>query len=398
MGEGPFTSVRWEDRVLPRLDNPDLLTRRDAELRARPYRASLPSRITALTFDLSAQTLADADDAARAITRFDAEYEDFPAPFAGVLLRTESASSSEIEHLTAGARAISEAEIDERISGNAPQIVRNVRAMQAAVALADDIGNDTIIAMHRELLDDVTPGLVGRYRQEQVWIGGRLPHVAAFVPPHHERVHDGMDDLVAFVRRTDLPLLVQAAIAHAQFETIHPFPDGNGRTGRALVQAILRRGGLLRHVTIPVSSGILTDLDGYSGALDTYRGGNVDAIVDVFAQAALSGLGNAERLAGEIRSLQTSWDDRMRGLRADATARKITRLSIEHPVLNARLVTTETGASTPVIANAFAQLVELGILQPGNSKRRNRIWVNLEMVDALDAFAARSGRRQPPAY
>ncbi|WFR67559.1 hypothetical protein P9139_03310 [Curtobacterium flaccumfaciens] len=118
----------------------------------------------------------------------------------------------------------------------------------------------------------------------------------------------------------------------------------------------------------------------------------------MFAQAALSGLGNAERLAGEIRSLQTSWDDRMRGLRADATARKITRLSIEHPVLNTRLVTTETGASAPVIANAFAQLVELGILRPGNSKRRNRIWVNLEMVDALDAFAARSGRRQPPAY
>jgi Fic family protein len=396
--EGPFTSVGWEDRVLPRLDNPDLLTRRDVELRARPYRASLPTTIAGTTFDLSAQTSADADDAARAITRFDAEYEDFPAPFAGVLLRTESASSSEIEHLTAGARAISEAEIDERISGNAPQIVRNVRAMQAAVALADDIGKDTIIAMHRELLDDVTPGLVGRYRQEQVWIGGRLPHLAAFVPPHHERVHDGMDDLVAFVRRTDLPLLVQAAIAHAQFETIHPFPDGNGRTGRALVQAILRRGGLLRHVTIPVSSGILTDLDGYFGALDAYRGGNVDAIVDVFAQAALSGLGNAERLAGEIRSLQTSWDDRMRGLRADATARKITRLTIEHPVLNARLVTTETGASTPVIANAFAQLVELGILRPGNSKRRNRIWVNLEMVDALDAFAARSGRRQPPAY
>ncbi|WFR67560.1 hypothetical protein P9139_03315 [Curtobacterium flaccumfaciens] len=110
-----------------------------------------------MTFDLSAQTLADADDAARAITRFDAEYEDFPAPFAGVLLRTESASSSEIEHLTAGARAISEAEIDGRINGNAPQIVRNIRAMQAAVALADDIGNDTIIAMHRELLDDVTP-------------------------------------------------------------------------------------------------------------------------------------------------------------------------------------------------------------------------------------------------
>lgn len=393
-----FRRVGEEDRFLPRVDNPDLLTRREADLRALPYRAAVPERIARARFDLPPQTLADADDAARAITRFDADYEDFPAPFAGVLLRSESASSSEIEHLTAGARAISEAEIDERISGNAPQIVRNVRAMQAAVELAADLGNDTIIAMHRELLDDITPDLVGRYRDEQVWIGGSIPHLAAFVPPHHERVHEAMDDLVAFVHRSDLPLLVQAAIAHAQFETIHPFPDGNGRTGRALVQAILRRGGLLRHVTIPVSSGILTDLDGYFSALDAYRDGDAAAIVDVFAGASLSGLRNAERLADEIRRLQATWDDRMSDLRADATARKIARLSIEHPVLNTRLVTTETGASAPVIANAFEQLVDRGVLRPGNSKRRNRIWVNLEAVDALDAFATRSGRRQHPAY
>ena len=392
------TSLQWEDRFLPRPDNPDLLTRREADLRATAYRAAVPAGISSTHFALPPQTLSDADDATRAITRFDAEYEDFPAPFAGVLLRTESASSSEIEHLTAGARAISEAEIDERTNGNAPQIVRNVRAMQAAIALADDINDDTIIAMHRELLDDLTPDLVGRYRQEQVWIGGALPHLAAFVPPHHDRVREGMDDLIAFVRRTDLPLLVQAAIAHAQFETIHPFPDGNGRTGRALVQAILRRGGLLRHVTIPVSSGILTDLDGYFGALDAYRGGDVAAIVDVFSRASLSGLRNAERLADEIRTLQAAWGDRMGNLRADATARKIARLSIEHPVLNARLAATETGASAPVIANAFEQLVERGILRPGNSKLRNRIWVNLEVVDALDAFAERSGRRQRPAY
>lgn len=390
--------LAWEDRLLPKVDNPDLLTRREAELRATPYRAALVPGIADTPFVLSARALTDADDAARAITRFDEEYEDFPAPFAGVLLRTESASSSEIEHLTAGARAISEAEIDERVSGNAPQIVRNVRAMQAALALSDDISNATIIEMHRELLDDVTPALVGRYRTEQVRIGGSLPHLAAFVPPHHERVPSAMDDLVAFVRRTDMPLLAQAAIAHAQFETIHPFPDGNGRTGRALVQAILRRGGLLRHVTMPVSSGILTDLDAYFGALDAYRQGDADAIVDVFARASLSGLRNAEVLADDIRALQAAWDERLAGVRADATARKIARLSIEHPVLNTRLVSTETGASAPVIANAFEQLVERGVLRAGNSKRRNRIWVNPEVVDALDAFAERSGRRQRPGY
>ncbi|MBT2502241.1 Fic family protein [Curtobacterium sp. ISL-83] len=392
------TELAWEDRMLPRVDNWDLVTRRERALRQQPYRAAIPARIAQLGFVVPQQTLADADDAARAIARFDAEYEDFPEPFSGVLLRSESASSSEIEHLTAGARAISEAEIDERVTGNAPQIVRNVRAMEAAVALADDIGHDTVIAMHRELLDDVTPDLVGRYREEQVWIGGALPHLAAFVPPHHDRVVAAMDDLIAFTTRTDLPLLVQAAVAHAQFETIHPFPDGNGRTGRALVQAILRRGGLLRHLTIPVSSGILTDVDAYFGALDAFRTGRVAPIVDVFSAASLSGLRNAERLAAEIRALVARWDDRLTGIRSDATARKVVRLSIEHPVLNARLVAERTGASPPVITNAFDQLVQRGLLRPGNSRQRNRIWVNDDVVDALDAFAERSGRRQQPGY
>lgn len=390
------TTLGWEERWLPSPENPDFDSRRVRALRREPYRAAVPPQIVAADFSVSPRSLSDADDASRAIARFDAEHASFPAPFASVLLRSESASSSEIEHLTAGARAIAEAEIDERVQGNAPLIVRNVRAMEAAVALANDLSTATIIAMHAELLRDQTPHLVGAFRDQQVWIGGALPHLAAFVPPHHELVPAAMDDLVAFTERTDLPLLVLAAIAHAQFETIHPFPDGNGRTGRALVQAILRRGGLLRHLTIPVSSGILTDVDGYFAALDAFRAGDVDPIVDVFSSASLAGLRNANTLADDIRTLQGQWDGRLSGLRSDATAHRIARLSIEHPVLNARLAIERTGASAPAVANGFAQLVERGVLRPANSKQRNRVWVNDEVVEALDSFAERSGRRQVP--
>ncbi|GGL11160.1 Fic family protein [Curtobacterium luteum] len=390
------TTLDWEERWLPRPENPDFDSRRIRALRGEPYRAAVPPEIAAAEFTIASRSLSDADDATRAIARFDAEYASFPVPFAAVLLRSESASSSEIEHLTAGARAIAEAEIDERVQGNAPLIVRNVRAMEAAVALADDLGIETIIAMHEELLRDQTPRLVGGFRDQQVWIGGSLPHLAAFVPPHQEQVPAAMDDLIAFTSRTDLPLLVLAAIAHAQFETIHPFPDGNGRTGRALVQAILRRGGLLRHLTIPVSSGILTDVDGYFGALDAYRAGKVEPIIDVFSSASLAGLRNASTLAADIRGLQEQWGGRLAGLRTDATARRIARLSIEHPVLNARLAIERTGSSAPAVANGFAQLVDRGVLRPANSKQRNRVWVNDEVVEALDAFAARSGRRQVP--
>ncbi|WP_277932448.1 Fic family protein [Rhodococcus opacus] len=83
-----------------------------------------------------------------------------------------------------------------------------------------------------------------RWRQQQVWIGGGSlgPHTAHFVPPHHDRVPELIDDLIVFANRVDVTVIAQIAVAHAQFETIHPFLDGNGRVGRALIQAMLRGG------------------------------------------------------------------------------------------------------------------------------------------------------------
>lgn len=387
------TAVTYESRRLPRADEPLYASRRQNLRRREPYAAAIPAPIADAAFDLSPETLAEADDASAALVRFDSETTHFPAPFSAVLLRTESASSSQIEQLTSGTRALAEAVIGERVDGNAPLIVSNVRAMEAAIALADDISDASIIAMHKALLKDAAPVAVGRYRTEQVWIGGRLPQDASFVPPHHERVPAAMADLIAFTRRADLPVLAQAAIAHAQFETIHPFPDGNGRTGRALLHAMLRHGGLLRHLAVPVSAGLLTDVEGYFDALTAYRRGRPDVIVQVFASASLSALDNATRLADDLAALQRSWDERLTGVRSDATARAIATATLEYPVINLATGVRATGASKPAVTNGLALLVERGVLTPGNSKRRKRVWVNQEVLDALDAFAERTGRR-----
>ncbi len=172
------------------------------------------------------------------------------APFASILLRTESASSSEVENLTSSAKQVALAEIGASRSGNARLVVANVRAMKAAIILSDRLDESAIIEMHEALLSDSAPAVVGRWRDEQVWIGGGSvsPHSASFVPPHHDRVEALMADLIGFTRRTDVPVLAQAAIAHAQFETIHPFPDGNGRTGRAIIQSMLRAGRVTQSV------------------------------------------------------------------------------------------------------------------------------------------------------
>lgn len=142
---------------------------------------------------------------------------------------------------------------------NATAIVANTRAMRAAIDLADRLDGEAILAMHRALIGDNDPSIPGRqWRTEAVWIGGGpTPHTAMFVPPTHERITAGVADLERFLDRDDLPVLVRAAIAHAQFETIHPFPDVNGRTGRALVRSMLRGKGLTRAVTVPISGGLL---------------------------------------------------------------------------------------------------------------------------------------------
>ncbi|MEJ1089387.1 Fic family protein [Microbacterium sp. Mu-80] len=117
-----------------------------------------------------------------------------------------------------------------------------------------------------------------------------------------------MPDLIGFSRRTDVSVLVQAAIAHAQFETIHPFPDGNGRTGRGFLQSMLRRGRLTRNVAVSVSAGLLHKLADSFDALEDYRQGNPESIVRAVAEAAFAAVGNGRRLVPDIQTIAQRWD------------------------------------------------------------------------------------------
>jgi Fic family protein len=378
--------------------NTDDLTRAQRERIRVPYSAAITPLIAELQIDIPGDLAADADEATQLLTRFDAEVGPAGLPFASILLRTESASSSEIEHLTSGARAIAEAELGERETGNAAQIVRNVRSMEAALTLADNINGESIIAMQTALLGSFAPELTGSWRNEQVWIGGGSlsPHLADFVPPHHERVPQAMDDLVAFIARSDIPTLAHVAIAHAQFETIHPFPDGNGRTGRAVVQAMLRHAEVTKNITVPVSAGLLHDVDDYYDALDSYRSGDTRPIIAAFARAAGYAVVNGRQLVRDIASIEAEWEEKMLGLRSDATARRVAMLAIAHPVLNYETVTRELAIVPTTAFRALESLVDRGVLRPANSGRRNRIWLAEPVLNSLDDFAARAGRRRLP--
>jgi Fic family protein len=200
-----------------------------------------------------------------------------------------------------------------------------------------------------------------------------------------------MADIVAFARRTDIPGLVQAAVAHAQFETIHPFPDGNGRTGRALLQGMLRRGRLTRNITVPVSAGLLRDTDEYFGALTDYRAGNADAIVAAVAEASFAAITNGRALVREIQAAEKNWEDRVRA-RSDSSVHRVKKLLLRQPVVNAKTVAAELAISDVAAQGAIDQLVAADVLSKISTGNRNRIWAAHEVLAALDAFGARARR------
>lgn len=357
------------------------------------YHPAVPASITDLVLDLPPSVFADAESASREITRFDAELGGEIAPFAAVLLRSESAASSQIENLTASARAIAEAELPGgKAKRNAEMIVANTAAMQAAVALSDSVDADAILAMHRALMVNEPRHTPGEFRTEPVWIGGSTPIGATFVGPRHEVVSDAISDLIAFAQRTDVPTLPQIAVGHAQFETIHPFTDGNGRTGRALVQAMLRNKGLTRQVTVPVSAGLLADTDAYFAALTSYRDGDAAPIVERFSQATILAIANGRQLVADLRAIRETWNDVVTA-RSDSAVWKVADLLIRRPVVNAALLAQELGIESTNAHRYLKPLTEAGILVETTSGPRNRVWRSPDVLAALDSFAERAGRR-----
>jgi Fic family protein len=363
-----------------------------------PYQAAIPPAIAKVTLELPVELVAQVGEASTELARFDELMGGEIAHFSAILLRSESAASSRIENLTASARAIAEAEIGATRRNNAAEVVANTRTMVAALELAGDIGESSILAMHHALMNEADPSNAGRWRTEQVWIGGGNlgPHLALFVPPHHDRVPGAIADLVKFIARTDLPVLAHAALAHAQFETVHPFTDGNGRTGRALVQAMLRHGQLTRYVTVPVSAGLLADTSAYFGALTTYRQGDPGPIVSQFAQAAFKAVANGRVLVDELRQIRQRWQQLVKA-RSDSAVWRLADLLLRRPVVNARVAAEELGLDVGNVHRYIKPLLEARILVESLDVKRNQVWRAAEILAALDAFAARAGRRSPRA-
>jgi Fic family protein len=359
------------------------------------YDAFIPPLIATSGYLPAPGTAALAEEAAQAISRFDERYGQHVRPFAALLLRSESAASSRIENLTASARSLAEAELGVEERANANLIVRNVRAMESALAAADHLSPESILNMHRALMDGTNDAdVAGQWRDEQVWIGSShvSPIGADFVPPHHTRVPALMDDVMDYARRTDIPALVQAAIAHAQFETIHPFTDGNGRTGRALLHAMLKHRGVATNVTVPVSAGLLANVRNYHDALTAYRARDPDRIITVTAEASFLAIENGTRLAEDVVAITESWASKITA-RRDSAVWPVLDLLARQPVVNAAILESKLGLDYMRQKRALDALEATGVVVGVDKFKKGRFWRAPEMLAALDAFAERAGRR-----
>lgn len=370
--------------------------------RACHYDAFVPEPLASLDVQLSAPLAGLVSDAEHAIGRLNETGTPALAPLARLLLRTESVASSKVEGMHIGvremARAEAQAETGVAPSRTALELIDNIDAMELAVgqaAEAEQFGISEIVAIHERLMQHApNKHLAGRIRTQQNWIGGNdyNPCGADFVPPPPAAVGRLLDDLCAAVNDELLSPLVQAALVHAQFETIHPFEDGNGRVGRALIHVVLRRRGLAPRFLPPISVVLAAAKRRYIERLTAFRGDGVAEWIEHFAAAMARAARLAHAYVGAVEALRERWREQLkasgRAPREGAAAWALIDVLPAHPIMTAPVATAATGRVKTAIYGAIEQLVAANVLTPLSESRRNRAWEAAGLLDVIEHLEA----------
>jgi len=362
----------------------------------------IPARIAGQTLHLHQSTIVACEDAVRAIASLEGDGEHLSA-LGELLVHTEAVASSRIEHIYADLDEVARASIGEQATNTAVRTVASVRALGDLTASCNRgvrLAEKAILQAHARLLegDPLEGQFAGRYRVQQNWIGGSdfTPRGAVHVPPPHDLVADAMADLAAFANRDDLPALAQAAVVHGQFEAIHPFTDGNGRVGRGIISASLRRRRVTQTVVVPVAAAMLGDIDTYFDRLKDYRDGNPDALVTHLAECSVAAADTARDSAKRLGQLPEKWRAQVRPRRGSAAETLVDGL-MATSILDIARAESLTGVSRPRTYQAIDRLAEVGVLDEITGGGRNRIWVAPDVMTELRSLEERIGLRSKPS-
>lgn len=383
------------------------------------YEAYLPDplvgRVVLLPPDV-AEALHDAEQAIQGLNLEGSSIAGFEG-IARIILRAESVASSRIEGLEVGARRLLRAEASRAMGEpgsdvTAQAVLGNIEAMEFAVgALAERprVSRQDILETHALIMRRTErPDWAGAVRTTQNWIGGydSNPCTAGFVPPPPEEVGALLEDLVAYMNDDEHQPLLQAAMVHHQFEVIHPFGDGNGRVGRALIHAVLRRRGLAPRYLPPVSLVLSTRSKQYVAGLRaaSYLGeptgpAAVEGVAHwlrVFASAASRAAMDAAEFGKQIEGIVAGWRESLGRVRANSAAELILGVLPSAPVITVATVARLIGRSVPQTNAAVNRMVQEGVLAPVREVRWNRAFEAVGLIDAITVFERSLGESNTP--
>lgn len=365
----------------------------------RAVAVSIPPRIAHLTYTPSPELTTAAERALVEVATTDAEARAQSRALGRFMLRTESVASSKIERISASAADYARALAGSRANSSATSMVAASAALHRLVDRAGETAHltvDDLLAAHRTLMADDTAEApyAGRLRDVQNWIGGsdHSPRNALYVPPPPDLVAPLLDDLLAFASRADVPVFAQAAIAHAQFESIHPFTDGNGRIGRALVSAILRRRGVTKTAVMPLASGLLAVRDDYFASLTAYREGDPTAVIEIMVRAAVAAAVESRASIAALRELPAEWQSLVDASPGSATARLLAAL-LDDPVMSGEDAIAAIGSTPATAYAALERLTDAGVVTEITGRKRDRVWAANDVIGELDDLDRRIQRR-----
>ncbi|HEV3187431.1 MAG TPA: Fic family protein [Acidimicrobiales bacterium] len=366
-----------------------------------PVLASVPPAIRDLELQLPEAVVRATERAVAAIERSNDHLPPSFEPIARLLLRFEGVASSAFEQIRAPLEEIAAAEITTLMTGPSAWVADNLAVVSAAVdsARREPLTVASLLEWHRRLMEHATnqldQGLIGAFRDRPVWVGGGTPRDAAYVAPPHELVGALMEDLIDFANADTTDVVTQAAILHAQFESIHPFGDGNGRLGRVLIGWLLvRRLGVL--VPPPFSVFVARDPGGYLSGLALYRMGELTQWVRWFATTLERSASSATSLIADVERLTADWRQRAsaattgtsRAVRVGATFWGVLEMLPEHPIVSAQLVQERFRITNEAARQVLHRLQSFGILSPielrsGTPGRPVRWWAAHELIDVI---------------
>ena len=357
------------------------------------YEAAVPAEIAEQAVCLPPELERWMSDVEVALARFDEAQAARDWNLPALFLRSESSSSSQIERLTSSVRNVALAELTEKAPANALLITGNVAAMREALGQSGPVDISSICSIHDTLM--VGTAEKKGLRDEQVWIGGTpySPHGASFVPPHASRVSNCLEDLVLFGKREGFSPIAKAAIFHAQFEAIHPFTDGNGRTGRALVHRMLASDEVLMHSSLPVSAGLLHDVERYLAALDAYHSGEIEPIVGCLTDALELAVVIGSRIASDVDGVLDSWSAANTD-RAGSASHGLPALLVEQPVVNTAYIAEHLGITDRAARSLVETACERGILSKIGNAKRGAFYQAGELIEILEEASSLHGIRR----